>query len=57
MAKGGREGLDSFQRELAAGQCFDIVLTDLGMPDVNGHAVAQGVKQLCPDQRTRPSTP
>ncbi|HEV8458477.1 MAG TPA: response regulator, partial [Methylomirabilota bacterium] len=39
VAAGGREGLARFE----AGR-FDLVLTDLGMPDFNGWEVARVVK-------------
>jgi CheY-like chemotaxis protein len=40
----GREGLE----RLARGEPFDIVLTDLGMPDMTGWAVARAVKARWP---------
>jgi GAF domain-containing protein/CheY-like chemotaxis protein len=46
VAPGGREGLLSFS---SGG--YDLVLTDLGMPDVNGWEVLRAVKE------SRPATP
>jgi len=43
-ADGGRSGIDVFQRELSAGTAFDLVITDLGMPYVDGRQVAAAVK-------------
>jgi signal transduction histidine kinase len=43
-ADGGRSGIDAFQRELSAGTAFDLVITDLGMPYVDGRQVAAAVK-------------
>jgi CheY-like chemotaxis protein len=40
-ANGGRAGIDAFH---AAGQPFDVVITDLGMPYVDGRKVAEAVK-------------
>jgi len=40
----GREGVEMFRR-----QPFDLVFTDLSMPDLNGYEVAKAVKQLQPD--------
>lgn len=31
------------------GERFDAVITDLGMPDMDGRRVARGVKRMCPD--------
>lgn len=47
-ASGGQAGIDIFQLEHGAQQRFDLVLTDLGMPSVDGHAVASAVKRLSP---------
>jgi CheY-like chemotaxis protein len=43
-ADGGRSGIDAFQRELSTGTAFDLVITDLGMPYVDGRQVAAAVK-------------
>jgi len=40
VARGGREGLLAF----AAGR-FDLVMTDLGMPDLNGWDVVRSIKE------------
>jgi PAS domain S-box-containing protein len=45
VAEGGRQGIDAF---LHAEQPFDVVLTDLGMPYVDGRAVAAAVKKASP---------
>jgi CheY-like chemotaxis protein len=37
--------------ELLAGRRFDVVVTDLGMPDVDGRAVAKAAKAANPSPR------
>lgn len=44
-AHGGREGIERFRADLANGQPFDAVITDLGMPHVDGRKVAAAVKE------------
>ncbi|GBC85593.1 Blue-light-activated protein [bacterium HR11] len=48
VADGGQAGLDAFHAALARGTPFDVVITDLGMPYVDGRAVATAVKQASP---------
>jgi signal transduction histidine kinase/CheY-like chemotaxis protein len=43
-ASGGREGLEIFKAQMP-----DLVITDLGMPEVSGWEVATGVKALNPN--------
>lgn len=43
VALSGREGV-----ELAAGAAFDLVFTDLGMPDMSGWDVAERLAETCP---------
>jgi PAS domain S-box-containing protein len=45
-AEGGQAGLDEFASALDAGRRFDVVITDLGMPYVDGRKVAARVRQL-----------
>jgi CheY-like chemotaxis protein len=47
-AKGGQAGIDAFQAALEAGQPFEIVVTDLGMPYVDGRKVAAAIKTASP---------
>src|SRR6266850_1975175 len=47
-ADGGRSGLDAFQNARVLGQPFDVVITDLGMPDVNGRQVVEKIKADSP---------
>lgn len=47
-AEGGRRALELFSGELDKGSPFDAVVTDLGMPDVDGSQVAREVKTLRP---------
>jgi CheY-like chemotaxis protein len=44
VANGGQEGVDLFQNALQRGMPFAVVLTDLGMPYVDGRQVAAMVK-------------
>ena len=48
VSDGGQSGIEQFQRASAAGNAFDIVITDLGMPYVDGRKVASSVKAVAP---------
>jgi signal transduction histidine kinase/ActR/RegA family two-component response regulator len=48
-ADGGRAGIDAFMAREAAGKGFQVVITDLGMPYVDGRRVAAAVKSARPD--------
>jgi DNA-binding response OmpR family regulator len=48
-AEGGLAGIDEFGAALEAGRRFDIVITDLGMPYVDGRKVAARTRQLDAD--------
>ena len=43
-ASGGMEGIERFEEARATSEPFDIVITDLGMPYVDGSQVARAVK-------------
>jgi signal transduction histidine kinase/ActR/RegA family two-component response regulator/uncharacterized membrane protein affecting hemolysin expression len=45
---GGREGIDAFAAASKRGEPFDIVVTDLGMPHVDGRRVAASIKSTSP---------
>jgi PAS domain S-box-containing protein len=47
-ANGGREGIDTFRADLADQQTYSAVITDLGMPYVDGRQVANAVKAMAP---------
>jgi CheY-like chemotaxis protein len=49
VAHGGRPGIQAFEAAAQSREQFDIVITDLGMPHVDGRAVAAGVKSISPD--------
>ncbi len=48
-ADGGQQAIDVFAAAHAAGQRFDAVITDLGMPYVDGRKVAAAVKEVAAD--------
>ena len=48
-AHGGKEGIEAFRRAQESDERFAIVITDLGMPYVDGHKVASAVKKESPD--------
>jgi CheY-like chemotaxis protein len=48
VAGGGRDGIDQFREAGSGDQAFDVVLTDLGMPFVDGRQVAGAVKAASP---------
>jgi signal transduction histidine kinase len=41
---GGQAGIDAFAAARSRGECFDLVITDLGMPHVDGRKVAAAIK-------------
>jgi signal transduction histidine kinase len=45
---GGQLGIDAFRAALARGEGFALVITDLGMPHVDGRQVASAVKEASP---------
>jgi len=47
-ADGGQAGLEAFKAAKTRGEPFDVVITDLGMPYVDGRQVAQQVKAESP---------
>jgi DNA-binding response OmpR family regulator len=47
-ATGGQAGIDAFADATKRGVHFDAVITDLGMPHVDGRKVAAAVKAMSP---------
>jgi PAS domain S-box-containing protein len=47
-ADGGDAGIEMLRQAKDHGQFFDVMVTDLGMPYVDGHAVARAAKELFP---------
>jgi PAS domain S-box-containing protein len=45
-AEGGQLGIDAFSAEIKAGRSFDAVITDLGMPYVDGRRVAARIRAM-----------
>jgi PAS domain S-box-containing protein len=48
IAAGGQLGLDAFFAARDKGEIFDVVITDLGMPYVDGRKVAAAIKSASP---------
>jgi len=47
-ANGGQAGIDAFKAARQQGERFDAVITDLGMPYVDGRKVAAAIKAMSP---------
>jgi signal transduction histidine kinase/CheY-like chemotaxis protein len=47
-ANGGKAGIEAFLDALNAGKAFPVVITDLGMPHVDGRAVTAAIKAAAP---------
>jgi CheY-like chemotaxis protein len=45
---GGHQGIEDFSAAAKRGEVFDVVVTDLGMPHVDGRKVAASVKGISP---------
>jgi CheY-like chemotaxis protein len=48
VAPGGKEGLAMFRSNLGGRDSYEVVITDLGMPDMDGHHVARAIKAESP---------
>jgi signal transduction histidine kinase/CheY-like chemotaxis protein len=48
VAESGRRGMELFHNAALTKDAFQIVITDLGMPDVDGHEVARAIKADSP---------
>ena len=48
-ANGGKIGIDTFRQGLAGTTPFAVVITDLGMPYVDGRQVSAAIKQASPE--------
>jgi signal transduction histidine kinase/HAMP domain-containing protein len=48
-AEGGQAGIDAFEAARARGEPFEMVITDLGMPYVDGRRVAAAIKAVSPN--------
>ena len=49
VASSGQQGLDMFRAALRENQPFGTVITDLGMPDIDGHRIARAIKADSPN--------
>jgi PAS domain S-box-containing protein len=47
-ANGGRDGIDTFREAHESQKIFSVVVTDLGMPYIDGRQVANAVKTISP---------
>src|SRR6188768_1738732 len=47
-ANGGRDGIDTFRQAHEGGKAYSVVVTDLGMPYIDGRQVANAVKAMSP---------
>lgn len=48
VSDGGQAGIDAFRAALIRGEPFEAVITDLGMPYVDGHKVAAAIRAASP---------
>ena len=49
VASGGKHGIELFRTATLKHQPYEVVITDLGMPDIDGHRVAQTIKAESPN--------
>jgi CheY-like chemotaxis protein len=47
-ANGGQEGIDTFRMAHDSSEPFRVVITDLGMPYIDGRQVAGAIKKISP---------
>jgi CheY-like chemotaxis protein len=48
VADGGQAGIDEFRAAQRRGAPFDAVITDLGMPNIDGRTVADAIESMAP---------
>jgi CheY-like chemotaxis protein len=48
VASGGKCGVEMFCTAILNNEPYDLVITDLNMPDINGYAVAETIKAKSP---------
>lgn len=48
-ASGGKRGIEVFCIAILKSEPYDVVITDMNMPDVSGYVVAQAIKAESPD--------
>jgi DNA-binding response OmpR family regulator len=48
VSDGGQAGIDAFRRAIDQGEPFAFVISDLGMPSVDGRKVASAIKEISP---------
>jgi CheY-like chemotaxis protein len=48
VAASGKEGLEIFRSNLRSNEPYEVVITDLGMPDMDGRHVARALKEASP---------
>jgi signal transduction histidine kinase len=48
VASGGKQGMELFRTALSKKQPYEVIITDLGMPDIDGHHVARTIKTESP---------
>jgi CheY-like chemotaxis protein len=51
LASSGAEGIEAFRAAQSNGEPFEVVITDLGMPNMDGRAVAHAIKHLSPETK------
>jgi len=51
VASGGKHGLELFRTATLESQPYEVVITDLGMPDMDGQRVARTIKAESPNTR------
>jgi len=51
IAKDGREGLRQYKKSHQENQPFDLVLTDLKMPGMDGMSMLEAIHEIDPDQK------
>lgn len=49
LASGGKQGLELFRTATLENQPYEVVITDFGMPDIDGRRVARTIKAESPN--------
>jgi CheY-like chemotaxis protein len=49
IASGGKQGVEMFRKAARENQSYEVVVTDLGMPDIDGRQVAKSIKKEFPN--------